>query len=112
MNFSRLQAVTGIVVGPVNATLPAGATLEVKVMDVTKTPGTQIGGVLQEIITFSINFEVDYPPQAVIPSNVYALEVGIQDERGNTLYQNPRTYLVLTQGHPKYNVVVSVKSVK
>jgi heat shock protein HslJ/LysM repeat protein len=112
MNFSRLQAVTGIVVGPVNATLPAGATLEVKVMDVTEAPGTQIEGVLQESITFPIDFEVAYPPQAVIPDHVYALEVGIQDKQGNTLYQNSRTYLVLTQGHPKYNVVVSVKAVK
>ena len=112
MNFSSLQAVTGIIVGPVNATLPAGATLEVKVMDVTETPGTQVEGILQEIVTFPINFEVDYPPQAVIPDHVYALEVSIQDEQGNTLYQNSRTNLVLTQGHPKYNVVVSVKAMK
>ncbi|MFC1975192.1 YbaY family lipoprotein [Chloroflexota bacterium] len=112
MNFSKLQAVTGTIIGPVDATLPAGATLDVKVMDVTEgAPGTQIGGVLQDITTFPIEFEADYNPRAVVPSNIYALNVTVQDGQGNTLYQNT-PYPTLTQGNPTFSVLVVVESMK
>jgi uncharacterized lipoprotein YbaY len=113
MNFGRLQAVTGTIIGPAHATLPAGAVLEMKVMDVTEgAPGTQIGGVLKAISTLPFDFEANYNPRDIVSGNTYALDVTIQDKQGNNLYQNSLTYLVLTQGNPTYNVVAVVEAVK
>lgn len=110
MNFNKLHAVTGTIIGPVGATLPAGAMLEVKVMDVTAgPPGVQMGGVLKDIGALPVDFEAVYNPQAVAPDNAYTLEVTIKDQQGNLLYQNHESYPVLTRGNPTYKIVVMIE---
>jgi uncharacterized lipoprotein YbaY len=110
MRFSKLHAVTGQVIAPEGATLPEGAKLEVKVMDVTQgTPGTQVGGVLREVTQFPIEFEAPYHAPDIDLQNTYALNVTVKDKEGNLLYTNTQAYNVLTQGNPTYHVKVMVE---
>jgi len=110
MAFSRLHAVTGRIVAPVDAILPERAMLEVKVTDVTQgEPGTQIGGALRDASPFPIAFEAPYNPQAIQASGTYVLEVTIKDGQGNPAFKSPQPYPVLTQGHPTYHVEVTVE---
>jgi len=112
MKFSKLHAVTGQVVTQGEATLPEGARLEVKVMDVTQgTPGTQVGGVLRDVTQFPMEFEATYHAPAIDPQNIYALQVTIKDKEGNLLYTNAQAYSVLTQDNPTYHVEVMVEPV-
>jgi len=110
MKFSKLHAVTGQVVTQGEATLPEGARLEVKVMDVTQgTPGTQVGGVLRDVTQFPMEFEATYHAPAIDPQNIYALQVTIKDKEGNSLYTNTQAYNVLTQDNPTYHIEVMVE---
>jgi uncharacterized lipoprotein YbaY len=114
MEFSKLQAVSGRVVGPEGATLPEGAQVEVKVEDVSlaDAPATQVGGqLIFDARRFPIDFEATFNPQAIQPNHTYGLGVTIRDSQGKLLFTNTTAYNVLTQGNPTYNVEVVVEPV-
>lgn len=114
MNFSKLQAVTGRIVGPEGATLPEGAEVEIRVDDVSlaDAPATQVGGqTIFDAHQFPINFEATFNPQAIDPRHTYAIQVRISDSQGKLLFINTLAYNVLTQGNPTYDVEVMVEPV-
>jgi len=114
MNFSKLPAVTGRIVGPEGATLPAGAQVEIRVDDVSlaDAPATQVGGqIIFDATQFPINFEATYNPPAIEPRNTYGLTVRISDSQDKLLFINTTAYNVLTQGNPTYDVEVMVEPV-
>ena len=111
LTFGKLNAVSGTVIGPANTRLPVGSELETKVMDITAgAPGLEIGGAVQDVSVFPINFEAPFKPQGVDPQHQYELLVKIKDAQGQTLYQNNQPYPILTQGYPIYNLVVVVEA--
>jgi heat shock protein HslJ len=114
MNFSKLQAVTGRILGPDGATLPEGAQVEIRVDDVSMAdaPATQIGGqTIFDARQFPINFEAPYNAEEIDPRFTYGLTVRISDSQGKLLFINTLAYNVLTQGNPTYDVEVVVDPV-
>lgn len=114
MNFSKLQAVTGRIVGPEGATLPEGAEVEIRVDDVSlaDAEATQVGGqTIFDAIQFPINFEATYNAETIEERNTYAIQVRISDSKGKLLFINTLAYNVLTQGNPTYDVEVMVEPV-
>jgi uncharacterized lipoprotein YbaY/heat shock protein HslJ len=114
MNFTKLHAVTGQVMGPEDELLPDGALIEVKVNDISRmdVEAVQVGGqTIADVKRFPIAFEAPYDSQAIDPRYTYAVKVTIRDRQGNLLYINPQADLVLTRDNPTYDVRVSVEKV-
>ncbi len=103
--FSKLNSVTGRIVGPDGETAPAGSTAEVMIVN---SAGIQIGG---SIVTarLPMTFEAPFKPANIDPTATYVLEVTIKDAQKNVIFKGSRPYQVLTQGNPIYHLEVAVE---
>lgn len=104
--------VTGTIILPDGATVPAGATISVKVEDTSlaDAPATVIGeqtieGEGQES---PIEFAVPYDPADIQDNHMYGMNVRIEDENGSLLFINDTHIPVITGGAPTEDVVVPV----
>jgi heat shock protein HslJ len=109
MTFAKYHAVTGKIAAPADATMPQGATVEVKVMDAA---GTQVGGVLYaQPPQFPLSFEANYHSPAIDAEQAYELHVTVKDDAGDPVFATPQPVPVLTLGHPTYHLDVAVEAV-
>jgi heat shock protein HslJ len=109
MTFGKYHAVTGKITAPADATMPQGATVEVKVVD---AGGTQVGGVLYaQPPQFPLSFEAHYHAPAIDPEQSYELHVTVKDADGNAVFATPQPIPVLTQGNWAYHLKVGVETV-
>jgi hypothetical protein len=109
MTFGKYYAVTGQVTAPTGASLPEGATVEVKVTD---ADGQQVGGVLYAgRTTFPVDFEANYYAPDIDSEQEYVLQVTIKDAAGDVIFATPQPVAVLTQGHLTYHLDIAVETV-
>ncbi|MBI3976994.1 MAG: META domain-containing protein [Chloroflexi bacterium] len=108
MVFSKLNSVTGRIVGPAGDTAPGGGTAEVMVVN---SAGAPIGGSVVKA-QLPMQFEAPFKPANIDPSTTYVLEVTIKDAQKNVVFRNARPYQVLTQGNPTYHLEVEVERVR
>lgn len=105
MVFTRFNAVTGRIVGPSGATLPAGATAEVMILDPS---GRQVGGWLGNA-QLPMAFEAPYDPANLDLASTYTLDVTIKDAQKRPIFRGTRAYPVVTRGNPTYHLDVAVE---
>ncbi len=106
--------VSGNVVSKESVTLPAGATIQVQIQDVSladaaaKIIGEQTidgGGK-----SLPLPYEVTYDAAAIEDRNSYSMSVRIEDKDGNLIYISDTNTPVITNGSPTQNVDVNVVS--
>ena len=113
LDSSTQSTITGKVVAPEGSTLPEGAIIEVQVNDVSlaDAPAKQIGGQIQAITQFPIDFEAPYDATTIDERFSYALRVRISDKDGNLLYINTQAYNIITRDNPTTDVEVLVEPI-
>ncbi|MCA9909780.1 MAG: YbaY family lipoprotein, partial [Anaerolineae bacterium] len=99
----RIPAVTGTVTYA-DTVLPADATLNLRLVDVTQ-PGATAQLIAQETVevvgkAIPFAFVLPYDPTLILPTSSYAMQASIESAAGDILLATTDTYLVLTQGNP------------
>lgn len=114
MEFSKFHAVTGVITVSDGAAMPEGATVEVKINDVSlqDAPATQVGGqTIYDAKHFPVHFEATYHAPSIIPQHTYGAQVRILDAEGRTVFINTSAVDVLTRGNATYDIDVPVDKV-
>jgi putative lipoprotein len=95
--------ITGTITYREKIALPAGAIVEVKLLDISKqdTPAVTIG---EQVITTTgqqvpFSFEINYNPATIDPRYTYAVRATITVD-GKLRFTSDTTYPVITQGNP------------
>ncbi len=109
---SSSAEVTGTIILPEGATVPAGATITVKVEDTSMADAaaTTIG---EQTIEGNgqgspISFAVAYDPADIEDNHTYTMRVRIEDADGSLLFINDTSIPVITRGSPTQDVEVPV----
>jgi uncharacterized lipoprotein YbaY len=111
----RMVDLTGRVTYRTRAALPAGAVIEVRLLDVSRSdaPAELMGRV--EIVTrgeqVPVPFVVRYDADALDPRHRYSVQATITID-GRVAYRTTTAHAVLTSGEPATNVEVVVQEVR
>jgi len=108
-----MAAVSGTIVLPAGAVIPAGATWTIEIQDVTLADASAdvIGEVTADVADPAatvIPFEVEYDPALIDEAATYALQVSIQDATSALLFASDTMTPIITAGAPTSGVTVDV----
>jgi putative lipoprotein len=110
-------SVSGTVILPEGATLPADALVRVELLDISRAdaPATVIA--VQELSAAGladagIPFAVEYDPASILEESVYSLGVRIEDAAGAPLFVAGTVVPVITGGNPTEGLEIPVIQVE
>ena len=105
--------VTGTIILPDGAEVPADATIDVIVEDQSLADAAAVSMGSQEISGADVEgpgipFAVGYDPATIVEGDSYGMRVRIEDADGSLLYINDTNIPVITRGSPVKDVEVPV----
>lgn len=107
--------VSGTIILPDGASVPAGATINVQVQDTSRADAaaTSMG---EQIIdgdgqTGTIDYSVDYNPDDIVDNHTYTMRARIEGDDGSLLFINDTAIPVITNNNPTENVEIPVIAV-
>ena len=108
-------SVTGTITYDQRTALPADATIQVQIQDVSlaDAPAEVIGDITMPADgkQVPIPYEVKYNPDEIQDNHSYSMSVRIEDSRGKLLFISDTHTPVITRGSPTENVEITVEPV-
>lgn len=108
-NAASQANISGTVTYLQRIALPAGATLNVALVDISlaDAPAVMLGAYSSQPQTqVPLPFTIEYNPADIVDNHTYALQAEIRDAEGKLWFRNTTTFFVLTNGNPTDSVEI------